>query len=326
MRVARVIRPGTPYHVISRFVDREWYFDGDEDRAAYLRFLQHALRNSDWIWFSYALMSNHIHHGLVAGSRPLGSLLKSAHSAFARWMNERHSRLGPLFAERAASWEIRPANVAKVIAYIHNNPVRAGVVTRASESTWTSHRAYLGACTAPACLNVAEGLARCGLEAVDFDAFVAALGDQDTDPSLDGVRRAARRRGAIEVGTPVKEPLEVPLVGRPFARVFVDPRSVLSCVAALLGLSANEIASRHRAPRFVRARRIVVHGGRCLGLPASDLASVLGLTRQAAARLAAQPLDEIDSAVRVLVCSKLSQVPPSPGKRAEPIGLPPRSG
>jgi putative transposase len=32
----------------------------------------------------------------------------------------------------------------ELIRYVHNNPVRAGVVQRASESGWSSHRIYLG--------------------------------------------------------------------------------------------------------------------------------------------------------------------------------------
>jgi hypothetical protein len=32
----------------------------------------------------------------------------------------------------------------ELIRYVHNNPVRAGLVERASESGWSSHRAYLG--------------------------------------------------------------------------------------------------------------------------------------------------------------------------------------
>ena len=31
-----------------------------------------------------------------------------------------------------------------LLRYVHNNPVRAGVVDRASDSNWSSHRAYLG--------------------------------------------------------------------------------------------------------------------------------------------------------------------------------------
>ena len=37
----------------------------------------------------------------------------------------------------------------ELIRYVHNNPVRAGVVERASESDWSSHRAYLGLAPTP---------------------------------------------------------------------------------------------------------------------------------------------------------------------------------
>jgi hypothetical protein len=40
----------------------------------------------------------------------------------------------------------------ELIRYVHNNPVRAGVVARASESGWSSHRAYLGLASCPSWL------------------------------------------------------------------------------------------------------------------------------------------------------------------------------
>src|SRR5882672_7702845 len=128
---------------IARCIDREWLIANDEDRALYLRLLGSAVTRSDWLCFAYSLMSNHIHLGFVGGRVPLGSLLKRVNSPFARWTNANVDRIGPMFADRPAAWEIRRANVGRLIAYIHNNPVRAGVVASAAESSWTSHHAYI---------------------------------------------------------------------------------------------------------------------------------------------------------------------------------------
>src|SRR5215467_11293888 len=136
MRMARLFVPEVVYHLIWRFVDRRWFFTADEERETYLRMLGHALSQTEWRCLAYALMSNHIHLAAVAGRDPLGPWAKAVNSNFAQWMNQRHGRLGPLIADRPRAHATAPEKEAGVISYIHNNPVRARVVERASDSTW----------------------------------------------------------------------------------------------------------------------------------------------------------------------------------------------
>jgi len=168
MRTARFNVPGVVYHVISRFVDRDWILDDDSERHCFLDLLGRALRKSDWRCLAYAVMSNHIHLAMLAGYDPLSSWAKPTNAGFARWLNHRRGRLGPIYADRPRDFAVLPANERLLIAYIHNNPVRAGVVSTARESTWTSHRHYL-ADTHPTWLDAADGLARAGFD--DRDQF-----------------------------------------------------------------------------------------------------------------------------------------------------------
>src|SRR5687768_2651967 len=107
-RTARYNVPGTTHHVISRFVDRHWFFTAHEERETYLRMLGRALSQTDWRCLAYALMSNHIHLALVAGEAPMSSWTKSVNSPFALYMNKRHGRLGPLFAGRGKDYGTVP--------------------------------------------------------------------------------------------------------------------------------------------------------------------------------------------------------------------------
>lgn len=172
-RIARVVRVGAVHHVIARFVDRSWLLSDDEERAAYLSRLVFALGRSDWTLLAYALMSNHVHLVLEAGQAPLQSWAKSTHSRMARWLNMRHRRLGPVFADRPYAEVVEPSGVPNVIAYVHNNPVRARVVSCAEESAWTSHSMYLGEAVTPRWLSVSRGLELCGYSTAqeDRDAF-----------------------------------------------------------------------------------------------------------------------------------------------------------
>ena len=132
-RRPRSTTEGLVYHLISRFVDRDWFITCAEERAMYLRLFGDAVAKSDWLCLAYAVMSNHIHLALLAGEQPV-SWLRDAHSPFANWMNERHDRIGPMFVRGPKDKPVQPGGVGRLIAYIHNNPVRAGVVTSPAES------------------------------------------------------------------------------------------------------------------------------------------------------------------------------------------------
>jgi len=285
MRIARLNVPGIVHHLIWRFVDRSWFFTDDDERAAYLKRLGRALDDSDWRCLGYAVMSNHVHMALIAGEEPLARWSRRVHTPFARWMNERHGRLGPLFSDRAKDHALASARTATLLAYIHNNPVRAGVAPRAEDSGWTSHRAYLGLADTPRWLHVAEGLRLAGFATgAELAAYTHADAGVVDGAAVDAVARAVKPRGAVIVATPDES--TVPLVMRPFARIRPDPRAVVELACTMLGVPAADVRSRNRGPRFVEARRVIIHAGRLVGLTGADLASVLGISEQAVSKIA----------------------------------------
>jgi putative transposase len=310
MRVPRLTIPRAFHHIRSRFVDRKWEFEHADERALYLHYLGRAFEDSDWMCVSYALMSNHVHHGWLAGEMPFGELMKRVHAPFARWMNKRRSRLGPLFADRPAIRIVRPEHIARTITYIHNNPVRGGVVAAAGDSDWTSHRAYMGAAPVPPWLRVDEGLRLIALTPDELDD--QTLSSRDCMEDMAVLRKAAHMRGAIELATPTVDPLDVPLVSRPFARVRPDPRDVLAFVAEELRLPLTYFSSRVTEPGCVRARAIAVHTARRLGLVLADIASALGVSRQCASQHARRRLDRDAEDAVERVRSRLTAFTPSP--------------
>ncbi len=258
MRIARLNVPGIVHHLIWRFVDRDWYFTDDVERARYRDWLGRALRDSDWRCLAYALMSNHIHVALVAGNEPLARWSRRVNAPFAVWMNERRQRLGPLFADRARDFVVAPGRTAMLLAYIHNNPVRGGVVGVPADSKWTSHRAYLGLEAAPPWLHVDDGLARASFDTgSDFDAYVRGEARDIKPADLRAIAHAARKRGAIHVATPGE--VAVPLVARPFARLRPNPSRVVELVCAFAGVATEEVQSRRRNPTLLAARFATVH-------------------------------------------------------------------
>jgi len=321
MRSIRVTVPGAVYHLISRFIDHRWFLQGKEERDQYLRFLGRAVRDSDWICLAFALMSNHIHFSFVAGHDSLESWAKRVHSPFADWINMRHSRIGPVFVRGPKSYAVPPDRVASLIAYIHNNPVRASVVAHARDTTWTSHRAYLGIDGAPDWLNVSRGLELAGFDEPNaFDAWVETGPDDPCRLDDGSLRRAAKRRGRIEVGTStLGEVQSTPLVIRPSTFVRPDPRWFVQQAATTVGLTEIEVCSRRRSPPVVAARRIAAQAARAFGIAGADIAAALAISPTAVSGM----LRRIDASLAPLVNEVVERVTTLTGAQVKtvPSGL-----
>ena len=197
---------GGIYHVISRFVAKEWFIQSAVERRAFLQLLGPALIGSDWTCFCFAVMSSHIHLGLIAGCATMASWMRPAHTVFASWMNERRERIGSVFVKGPNVVELRRSGAARLISYVHNNPVRARVVSRPGDSDWTSHRAYLGAGPRPAWLDVDAGLALAGFASgTEVEAWMGSGEVRRAD--LDAHRvEPPRRRGRPRRSASSSEP------------------------------------------------------------------------------------------------------------------------
>ena len=176
-RRPRDCTPDSVQHIISRFVDRRYLLRDQQDRRNYLQCIDKIAVIHDWKHVSFALMSSHIHHGFIAGTAPLNTLMHPLHTRYAIWWHKRHGGLGPVFAGRPTSYELPDTDIPRLIAYHHRNPVDAGVVDSAADSRWTSHRFYLRLEKTPQWLDVELGLHLCGMADTaagrcHFDQFV----------------------------------------------------------------------------------------------------------------------------------------------------------
>jgi hypothetical protein len=188
-----------------------------------------------------------------------------------------------MFADRARDRAVVPDKARDLITYIHNNPVRAGVAATARDSSWTSHRAYVGLSEPPPWLRVSDGMRRAGFEnRADADTWVCTSTKRIDDPDIIELRRKVRRRGALQLATPiVADGSMVPLVVRPFAHIRPDPMRLLELVSETTDVAMERLRSRSRERDVVEARWIAVRAGRASGLAGSDIAAALGISSAA---------------------------------------------
>jgi putative transposase len=135
--------PGHPLHLIERGHCRGPCFFCENDLDRYLALLDQCSKRSGCAVHAYVLMGNHVHL-LVTPSRAGGAsrLARSLRERYARHVLEEHKREAALWEDRV---ELRPVHprryLLECMRYIELNPVRAGLVARASEYGWSSHRA-----------------------------------------------------------------------------------------------------------------------------------------------------------------------------------------
>lgn len=242
-----------------------------------------ALAKSDWRCFGYAVMSNHIHLAMLAGRESLSAWTRRVNSPFALWMNQRRQRVGPLFAAAASDYAIAAPRESRLLAYIHRNPVRAGLVERASDSTWTSHQAFTKKAARPAWLHVDEALGRTGLDASEFDRFVDAEEGDSGEVAVDLLRVALRRRGALRVGTPTSS--GAPVIARATGYWRPDPRAIVRVACELSQVSPQLVCSRRRIEEAISTRRAVAIAAASMGLSYAEIGDSLGISLQAVSKI-----------------------------------------
>jgi putative transposase len=143
-RAARKKSKSGIYHIILRGENRQQIFADNKDREKLLQTLKEVKEKSGCNIFAYCLMSNHIHLLIKENKEPLEIIMRRIGASYVYWYNWRYKRCGHLFQDRFKSEAVEEDEYfLTVIRYIHNNPVKAGIVKNASDYEWSSYRDYL---------------------------------------------------------------------------------------------------------------------------------------------------------------------------------------
>jgi putative transposase len=143
-RIARVVIPGIPHHVVQRGNRRQKVFFNDEDRAYYLRLLKKYGGQARLAFWAYCLMPNHVH--LIAVPQTCDSLAEAMAAAnwkYALAINLREDWRGCLWQGRFYSCPLDDPHLIAAARYIERNPVRAGITEHPGDYPWSSARAHI---------------------------------------------------------------------------------------------------------------------------------------------------------------------------------------
>lgn len=261
-RKPRLFIEGGIYHVYCRASRGEAVFADAAEATAFVETVRKVKVRDGLVIFAWALMSNHYHIALRTTEVPLWRSMASIQGLTTKGFNRRHRVYGPLWQGRYKAKIIENESyLLQLIAYVHLNPVVAGLVEDPAMYEWSGHR---------------EIVSRHIRDLVDVDEVLMAYGDS---------RRAARRAyvrslnttgSAVWVGeAPEKlpwwlavedEPLEpreggnyVDYLGRSTApeRPRLTVEEYLNRACRAIGMDVDQLATRRRDPELRQQRELV---------------------------------------------------------------------
>jgi putative transposase len=139
-RRPRAFFPGAATHITARGIDDQPIFLSDPDRYELLGLLRKATEVVGWQVLCWCLMTTHYHLLVVAprDERLVSTAMHRVQSTYARNFNAWHGRRGHVFGERFTDTPIESKGQGRrTIAYILDNPVRAGIVKRWEDWPWS---------------------------------------------------------------------------------------------------------------------------------------------------------------------------------------------
>lgn len=143
-RIARVVVPGIPHHIIQRGNRRMDTFFSEADYHEYLRLMAEWCNRCEVQIWAYCLMTNHIHVIAVPESEDgLRRAIGEAHRRYTRYVNFQKGWKGHLWQGRFSSFPMDEQYLIAAAKYIELNPVRAGIVESPESYKWSSAAAHL---------------------------------------------------------------------------------------------------------------------------------------------------------------------------------------
>lgn len=142
-RASRLKSQSGIYHIMLRGINQQVIFEDDEDYSKFIETLKNYKAISGYQIFAYCLMSNHIHILLQTGQEDLDVIMKRIAGSYVYWYNWKYYRKGHLFQDRFKSEPIDDHSYfLTVMRYIHQNPLKAGIVDKIEQYEHCSYHEY----------------------------------------------------------------------------------------------------------------------------------------------------------------------------------------
>ena len=143
-RHERVISKSGYYHIMLRGNERRNIFLDDEDKNRFIETIKEKKKEDRFYLQAICLMDNHIHMMISEGTENISQVVKRITVSYVHYFNKKYKRVGHLFQDRYKSEAVEEDDYVLALArYIHQNPVKAGIVERVEDYKWSSYNGYI---------------------------------------------------------------------------------------------------------------------------------------------------------------------------------------
>ncbi len=132
------------YHIMLRGINQQAIFNDEEDYQKFLEVLKDCKAISVFEIYAYCLMNNHIHILIKVEKETLAQIVKRIGVRYVYWYNWKYYRRGHLFQDRFKSEPVEDDSYfLTVLRYIHQNPIKAGIIKQLGEYKYSSFNEYV---------------------------------------------------------------------------------------------------------------------------------------------------------------------------------------
>ena len=134
-RQSRKNLTGEFFHLIVQGINKERIFESDKMKEAYKSLLRKNLKDTKINILAYCVMNNHVHILVHSAEKEQISIfMRKVNTGYAKLYNSLNVRVGYVFRDRYYIQMIKNyTHLFRCIVYIHNNPVKAGLVNAFSQ-------------------------------------------------------------------------------------------------------------------------------------------------------------------------------------------------
>lgn len=285
-RQLRIEYEGAFYHITSRGNQREQIFWDNKDREKFKSILIRTKERYGFLLHSYVLMNNHYHLLIETPYANIKQIMQNINTSYTVYINKRHKRTGHLLQGRYKAFIIdKESYLLELGRYIHQNPVRAGIVTRPEDYKWSSYREYINRSNKEGLTDTTDTLytfsKKQAIAAKKYQEFVNA-GIKEKTPLKDAI-------GSILGDKIFRENVLRHFKGKPDKREIPELKKIqtkhkvediIKAIAKHYGISEDGLLKRRKATE--RQRKIAIYLCKALsGKKNIEVGRVFGITIQA---------------------------------------------
>jgi putative transposase len=214
-RLPRIVIPGMAHHVTQRGNRRQATFFDPEDYEIYLKTMRLSCTMYGVKILAYCLMTNHVHLIVVPSCvESLSKAIARAHESYTRYINFKHKWRGYLWQGRYSSFPMDEGHLYHGFSYVELNPVKAKMVKKPEDYSYSSARAHLRMQDDPYLDDVTKVIDQIG----DWKAYLETSLEDAIHRDMEKSEKSGRPLGTPLFISQLEEDLGIPIAIRKSGR------------------------------------------------------------------------------------------------------------